>query len=82
MKHYSAAVLDRAAAAAALATEAEMLERLRDRLTRAGDRKALAREFGVTPFALAGMLRGRWPVSEPIAEKLGYRRVTRFERVS
>lgn len=82
MKHYSAALLDRAAKAAQLATEGDLLTRLRARLDGPGGKDALAIELGLTPFQLTSILRGRRPLSEAIAEKLGYRKVARFERVS
>lgn len=82
MKHLSAAWWKRAAAAADLVEESDLREALRARLVELGTREALARELGVTPFALSGILRGCWPVPDWIAEQLGYRRVTRFEKIS
>lgn len=82
MKQLSASWWARAAAAADLATEGELLTALRARLGDGPDARArLAAELDVTPFQLSGFLRGRWPVSDAIAEKLGYRKVVRFERV-
>jgi hypothetical protein len=63
-------------------TEDDLVAQLRARLTAAEDRHALARELGVTPFKLVGVLRGRWPVDDDLAARLGYRRITRFERIS
>lgn len=81
MKHFTAALLDRAAKAAQLATEGELLARLRARLDGPGGKAALALELGITPFQLSGILRGRWPLGDDLAAKLGYRKVARFERV-
>lgn len=81
MKHYSASLLDRAAKAAQLATEGDLLARLRSRLDGPGGKAGLALELGITPFQLSGILRGRWPLSDELVAKLGYRKVARFERV-
>jgi plasmid maintenance system antidote protein VapI len=82
VKHYSAEILHRAARAAQLATDGDLLGRLRARLDEPGGKIALARELAITPLHLSGILRGRWPISDEIAEKLGYRRVVRYERLS
>jgi plasmid maintenance system antidote protein VapI len=82
VKHYSANLLNRAAKAAQLATDGDLLGRLRVRLDEPGGKLALARELAITPFHLSGILRGRWPISDEIAEKLGYRKVVRYERLS
>jgi hypothetical protein len=94
MKHLSTDWWKRAALAAELATDRELLGALRDRLVAlsapcpanpTGDwqaaRAIAARDLGITPFQLSGILRRRFPVSDQVAGKLGYRKVVRFERV-
>jgi hypothetical protein len=81
VKHYSPQSLQRLVIPN-LRTEDQMVAELRERLAASTDRHGLACELGVTPFRLAGILRGRWPIDDSLAEKLGYRRVTRFERLS
>jgi hypothetical protein len=83
VKYYSPAALQRLAALGGPVplAESELVALLRVRLERTG-KAALAREFGLSAFRLTGILRGRWPVPDAVAEKLGYRRISRFERIS
>lgn len=85
MKHQSTSALQRAAktwfAEPKLPTEDDLRQQIRDRLASTDDKHALARQLKVTPFQLTGILRGRWPISDQVAEALGYRRVTRFEPI-
>lgn len=85
MKHFSPTALDRAARlwppAPLHQTEDDLKVELRARLVAADDKHALARELGVSPFQLTGILRGRWPIDDRLAAALGYRRITRFERI-
>lgn len=91
MKHYSAKELTRLARIPPHQLgEAELLEHLRSRLLtrlRAANcspvvaKATLATEIGVTVAQLSHFLRtGRG--LERIAERLGYRRVVRYERIS
>lgn len=80
MKHYSAAALHRIVFPPPV-TEEDMRADLLARLKDSDDRHALARELGVTPFKLVGVLRGRWPIDDDLAARLGYRRITRFEKI-
>jgi hypothetical protein len=93
MKHYSAASILRLVTPCSCGSptpsnrregigEADLVSDLRARLVAAEDRHALARELGVSPFKLAGILRGRWPIDDDLAARLGYRRITRFEKIS
>jgi hypothetical protein len=81
MKHHSAAAIARLVIPAQV-READLVAALLARLKTAKDRHALARELGVTSFKLVGVLRGRWPIDDDLAGRLGYRRITRFERIS
>jgi hypothetical protein len=63
-------------------TDEDLRIELRDRLDLAGGKAELARELGITEFKLTGVLRGHWTVCDEIAAALGYRKVTRFERIS
>jgi hypothetical protein len=81
VKHYSAASILRLVTPPSIG-EVDLVSELRARLFAAKDRHALARELGVTPFKLAGTLRGRWPIDDDLAARLGYRRITRFEKIS
>lgn len=90
MKHYSPVELERSAqrasapprsAARETDGEGEVRAALWARLSALGDKAALARELGLKPLQLTGMLRGHWPVSDAVAEALGYRKIVRFERI-
>ena len=79
MKHVSAAAL---IPADRLFTEDDVKAALRARLdgTLAG-KAALAARLGVSESQLSILLRGG-RIGEAIAERLGFRKVTRFERVN
>lgn len=64
--------------ASQLPTEDDLLQILRSQVAVEG-RPALARRLGLTPFRLAQILRGRWPIPDDVAAQLGFRRVVRFE---
>ena len=82
MNHLSAKWWARAAAAADLFSEEEVRTVLRERFNAAGsDKQRFSRGLGVTPFRLTLMLRGRGRITAPIAKRLGYRKVIRYERV-
>ena len=82
MKHLSADWWKLATAAADLRSEGDLQALLRARLDAAGSKPQLASELGLTAFQLTGFLRGRWPIGDDLAAKLGYRKVVRYERVS
>lgn len=80
MNQLSASWWKRAAAAADLVAEADLRATLRAELVVAG-KATVAVRLGITQFHLTLILRGRGQLTEEIAEKLGYRRVARFERI-
>lgn len=59
-------------------TEAEMIEKLNEARERAGSMTALAKEFDMNDQFLGRVAQGRDPVSEKIADKLGFERLTVF----
>lgn len=61
--------------------EEEVRAELRRRMARRGAAKALAFDLGVSRQALCNMRDGRRRPSPRVAEGLGFRRVSRFERV-
>jgi hypothetical protein len=64
-----------------LATEESLRAAVRAQLGAGLAAKAvLAVQLGISEATLSKILRGG-PIGEGIAEKLGYRRVTRFERI-
>jgi ParB-like chromosome segregation protein Spo0J len=80
MKHYSAADLS---ATGALLTDQQLLAGLRRELdgTRA-TKRAIAFRLGCTEAQLTRLLRGQQRLPPRIAVALGFRQVTRFEKVS
>jgi hypothetical protein len=82
MKHFSAAALERAAKASALADEEELRAKLRARLMPGPRAKfLLAASLGVETQCLTKMLRGQARITDDVAERLGFRRVVRFEPI-
>lgn len=88
--HLSASWWKRAAKAAELVTSADLKEDIRGRLaalsalTAVGPVKArsqVAREIGISEGELSKVLRSDRLIGPELAERLGYRRVVRFERV-
>jgi hypothetical protein len=47
-----------------------------------GSQAKWARKVGVTPKYVADLLHERRPISKDVANKLGYRRVVRFEEIT
>lgn len=85
MKHYSPVALERSAGRAlgtGLATEEALRANVRAQLGYGvADKAILADRLGISEATLSKILRGA-PIGEGVAAKLGYRRVTRFERTS
>jgi hypothetical protein len=86
LKHYSFDALERAVDRASaerhrLRTDEDLLAELRAQLDQPGGKDALAARLGLSAFNLSLLLRGRGQLSDKVAERLGYRRVTRFERI-
>lgn len=65
-----------------LIDEMEMLDVLREFVREAGTQRAAAARLGVSGMFVSDMLRGYKPISEAVAEKLGYRRSWRYELVN
>lgn len=61
--------------------EAEVIADLQSRIRWRGDQTRLAKEWGLAPCRISHVLKGRMRISDRIAAGLGYRRVTRWERV-
>lgn len=57
---------------------AELNRRIRQRW---GASKRLADQIGVTPSILCRMAKGQTPVTDRVAQGVGFRRVVKFERV-
>jgi hypothetical protein len=82
MKHYPAGALERATKAAQLLTEDDLKAQLRARLAAdAGNKSAVAESVGIRAARLSSILRGVWPVSDDVAQAMGYRKVVRFEPI-
>jgi plasmid maintenance system antidote protein VapI len=78
MRHYSAAQI----IPEHLLTEEEIVVDLAARLDgRRGENGRLADQLGITRVELSRVLNGSAPLRPGIACTLGYRRVTRFERI-
>lgn len=85
MKHYSAQALERHVERAfpkPLLSDDQVRAQLGGQLdgTDRGKR-ALAARLGISTFKLSLILRGRAPVPDDVAERLGLRRVTLFEPI-
>jgi hypothetical protein len=82
MKHYSPAALSRLVVAPLLEEE-QLLTLARAELdgTRAAKLR-LAAKLGIAETRLTKILTGQYPLPACAAEALGYRAVTRFERIS
>jgi predicted XRE-type DNA-binding protein len=79
MKHYSGAEL----APEILATEEELVMAMTARLDgRRGEKGRLAAALGITRIELSDVMAGRTRMRPGIAVALGFRKVTRFERIS
>lgn len=63
----------------ALIDEIEMLDILRTFVRDAGTQKAAAAQLGISGMYVSDMVNGRRPISDVVAQKLGYRRSWRFE---
>lgn len=59
-------------------THEEALKRIRDLVKRSGSQVAAAKELNISPAFLGDILRGARPISDNVAQKLGYRRVVQF----
>lgn len=84
MKHYSAQALARSAAIARdpLMTEADVTAMLRAQLDgRRGENGRLADRLGITRVELSQILHGHSPLRSGVAERLGFRKVVRFEPI-
>jgi hypothetical protein len=82
VKHYSASSLQRLAAPPLL-EEAELVAQLRGALDgTAAAKTRLAARLRVSEATLSRLLRGKLPIGGEVAERLGLRRVIRFEKIS
>lgn len=85
MKHYSPVTLERSTGRSpgpGVETEDALRADVRAQLGFGVAAKAiLADRLGISEATLSKILRGA-PIGESVAAKLGYRRVTRFERTS
>jgi hypothetical protein len=61
-------------------TNDELVALLKKEIKKHGDQKALAERIGITPGFLNDILVGRAPVTQQVAEYLGYNKVTGFEK--
>jgi hypothetical protein len=86
MRHYSPVALEQAAghprrAAPKLATEEDLKASMRAQLgLGAGAKAVLAGRLGINEASLSKILRGA-PVADGVAERLGFRKVVRYERI-
>lgn len=62
-----------------LIDEVEMLDILRAFVREAGTQKAAAIQLGISGMYVSDIVNGRRPISDAVAQKLGYRRSWRFE---
>lgn len=62
----------------AVAVEHDMLDRIEALVEQSGTQTALAMELGISMAYLGDVRRGRRPVSENLAKKLGWERMTVF----
>lgn len=67
--------------ASSLQTNADLVAVLRAQLDMPGGKRALAARLGISEHRLTQILRGSWPVPNDVAERLGFRRVERFEPI-
>jgi hypothetical protein len=66
-----------------LLTEAEVAREIAARLDgKNGEQGRLANDLGIAQSTLSSLLSGRYPIGEDLARRLGFRRVTRFERIA
>ena len=54
---------------------------LRSTAVRAGGARALSREWGISASYISMMLKGERPITDDVAQRLGYARVERVEFV-
>lgn len=62
--------------------EEQVVDELRRRAPKRGMRKSLAHDIGVSEPTLAGVATGHRPVSQRLGEALGFRLVSRWERIT
>lgn len=82
MKPHSAFELELAVASADLVTEEEIVVEIASRIRRRGDHQRVAGELGISQPGLSNILTGGRAIGAAVAERLGYRKVIRYERVS
>jgi transcriptional regulator with XRE-family HTH domain len=63
-------------------THERMLAELKKRASDSRSQSQLARDLGVSISFLSKVLTGKTPVTDGIASKLGYRKVTTFRKAS
>jgi plasmid maintenance system antidote protein VapI len=64
-----------------LLTEEELVVELASKVVKRGDHGRVAYELGVSQPSLSNILTGGRPIGAGVAAKLGYRKVTRFEKI-
>lgn len=64
-----------------LLTEEELVIELAAKVRRRGDHGRVAHQIGLSQSGLSNILTGGRAIGDKIAGALGYRRVTRFERI-
>jgi plasmid maintenance system antidote protein VapI len=63
-------------------TEAQILEELKRKVDRKFGLTQEARRLGITPQYLHNVVNGKRPLSDRVAQAMGYRRVVEFERAA
>lgn len=61
-------------------TERDLVTELRAMCLPRGAKRAMAKSLGISAQYMGDILSGRNKISDRIADKLGYRRITMFER--
>lgn len=87
-QQYGLAALERLAdlaqpiEAPALFREEDLVVELMGRIRKRGDLSRVATEAGLSQGTISNVLTGGKPIGANVAEKLGYRKVVRFERIA
>jgi hypothetical protein len=88
MKYYGPAAMERLADLAQplerpidLLREEDVVVELMGKIQKRGDLSELADECGLAQGTISNILTGGRPIGANVAERLGYRRVVRFERI-
>jgi hypothetical protein len=63
-------------------TETDLLNELRAQTGLRGGITVVAKQYGFSPAFISDVEKGHTPVTDRLAEAMGYRRVVEFERVA